>query len=308
MKKLAARPSPKPAAQPQPSIHERLQLLTHHLRGQAEVVERLRQAVLRQELQTAPPRGPRGAFIFAGPTGVGKTMLARSLASALFGTDGLARFDCSEFKTMASYEGLFGNRSGDAGRIAQAYAQAPCGVWLFDEIEKAHPEFVHLFLQAVDAARLTLANGQTLDLSSIYFILTTNLGSVAIVGREHLPFASLEAHVARAVERWLRPELRGRFGRPFVFRPLNREVQREIAANHLATVLDWNRSQGRVIAIHPEVLPFLQCRGFSAKLGARPVPQIIEEFVGNAIATDLVEGGNGSGLIVIERDRLKLAR
>ncbi|MBK8001209.1 MAG: ATP-dependent Clp protease ATP-binding subunit [Verrucomicrobia bacterium] len=278
------------------------------MRGQAEVVERLGQAVLRREFQTTPNRGPRGAFIFAGPTGVGKTMLARNLAAALFGPNRLVRFDCSEFKTLASYQALFGDRSGDAGRLAQAFVQASAGVWVFDEIEKAHGEMVNLFLQAVDAARLTLANGQTLDLSSIYFILTTNLGSAAILGREHLPFASLEAHVSRAVERWLSPELRGRFGRPFVFRPLSREVQREIAAGHLEAVVAWNAAQGREIAIHPDVLPFLQHRGFSARLGARPVLQIIEEFVGNAIANDLVEGGPGSGLIVMEGDQLKLTR
>src|SRR5205823_1467246 len=132
----------------------------------------------------------------------------------------------------------------------------------------------------------------------------------AILGRKRLPFASLEAHVARSVESWLRPELRGRFGRPFVFRPLNREVQREIAQDNLNELLAFNQRQGRNISTAPEVLPFLVCRGFSDRLGARPILQLIEELCGNAIKDGLNDGllcnGTGCGTLTVCGNILKL--
>jgi ATP-dependent Clp protease ATP-binding subunit ClpB len=283
-------------------------LLGQRIRGQDHVLDRLADAVERRESKVVPQRGARGAFIFAGPTGVGKTLLATTVAETLFGAGRLVRIDCSELKTKESYQSLFGNRSGDAGRIGQAFAQVSSGVWHFDEIEKAHPELVHLFLQGVDAARLTLANGQTLDCRGIYFILTTNLGSAEILGRAHLPFTALEKHVTRAVQKWLRPELRGRFSRPFVFRPLDREAQREIAELYLEEIRAWNRAQGREIEFDPAVITFLICRGYSRELGARPMLQVIEELVGNPLKNDLIPGGAGSGRLVVCGDGLKLVR
>lgn len=290
--------------------HTLIYLLTNLrnvIHGQDEILQRISDAILRRELQTVPQRGPRGAFLFAGPTGIGKTFLAKALAQALFGPDKFERFDCSEFKSLDKYDELFGNRSGDTGRLAQAFARVPDGIWLFDEIEKAHPEFVHLFLQGVSEGRLTPANGQTLDLSRLYLIVTTNLGSAAIVGREHLPFSSLEAHVDRAVESWFRPELRGRFGKPYVFRPLSREAQEQIVQDVLDEVVKWNRALGRVIEIDPAVIPFLVCRGYSRRLGARLMLQVIEELAGNAIRDDMLSGGN-SGRLVVLGNQLKLVR
>lgn len=282
-------------------------ILKSHVHGQDEVLRRLIDAVQRRETDVIPQRGPREAFLFAGPTGVGKTFLAEQLAEVLFGSNCFERFDCSEFKTLEKYDELLGRRSGDRGRLAQAHARTPEGIWLFDEIEKAHPDFVHLFLQAVSTARITPANGKTLDLSRLYLIVTTNLGSAAIVGREHLPFASLEAHVARAVEHWLRPELRARFGRPYVFRPLSRETQQRIAQDILTEIVLHNRRLGREIRVAPEVIAFLMCRGYSRRLGARPMLQTIDELVGNALKNGLLAGGTGSGTLVIEGNQLHLA-
>jgi ATP-dependent Clp protease ATP-binding subunit ClpA len=284
------------------------QQLRNRVRGQPEVIIRLTEAIQRRETDVIPQRGPRDAFLFAGPTGVGKTFLAERLAELLFGREHFERFDCSEFKSLEKYDELFGSRFGDAGRLAQAFARAPEGVWLFDEIEKAHPDFVHLFLQAVSAARLTPANGETLDLSRLYLIVTTNLGSAAIVGREHLPFSSIENHVGRAVEGWLRPELRGRFGKPYVFRPLSREALEHIAQDILDEIVAWNRARGRNVAVAPEVIPFLLCRGYSRRLGARPLLQVIEELVGNALKDDRLKGGSGSGTLIVAGNQIKLVR
>lgn len=282
--------------------------LSARVRGQAQVITRLTDAIGRRELGVVPQRGARGAFIFAGPTGVGKTLLAQTMAQMLFGNERFERIDCSEFKTLSSYDAQFGNRAGDNGRIGEAFARVPEGVWLFDEIEKAHPEFVHIFLQAADAARLTLANGTTLDLSRLYLILTTNLGSALIIGRNHLPFTSIEASVCRAVEEWLRPELRGRFEKPFVFRPLDREAQKQIAGDYVNTLLSWNHSHGRRIELHPTVHHFLVCRGYSPRLGARPLLQVVDELIGNAIKEDLLTGHDACGTLIVSGERLIFAR
>lgn len=281
-------------------------ILSMTVRGQPDVVTALSGSVQSRELDVVPQRGARGAFIFAGPTGVGKTLLATTLASMLGEDSGFVRFDCSEFKTLESYDRLFGNRQGDVGLIGQQYRQVPKGIWLFDEIEKAHSEFVQLFLQGVDAARLRLANGEVLELRGIYFILTTNLGCAEIIGRQHLPFTTLEKHVIRSIERWMRPELRGRFSRPLVFRPLPRETQREIAEMHLVMITEHNAGQGRKISVDQEVVEFLIQRGYSPRLGARDLVRTIDELVGGAIKGALLSGGNGTGKVVVQGDGLVL--
>jgi ATP-dependent Clp protease ATP-binding subunit ClpA len=272
---------------------------SHHIRGQPEVLSRLVEALLRRELNAVPQRGARGAFFFAGPPGVGKTETAITAADLLFGPGRLVRFDCSEIKTLEAFASLLGNRTGDRGRFGQAHTQCPDGVWLFDEIEKSHPEFVHLFLQMTDAARITLANGETLDLSRIYLFVTSNLGSAEIQGRLHLPFASLERHVTRCVRRRLLPENLNRFGPPYVFRPFSPEVKAEILEQKLDVFIDWQKEQGRHITVDLKVLRFLQQRGFSDEAGARSLVRLIDELAGNPIAQQCLAGRNGSGRLEI---------
>lgn len=285
------------------SIHDEL---AKSICGQDEVLLRLSQAVCRIELSAVPSRGCSAAFFFAGPTGVGKTETAKTLAKLIFGPDRIVRFDCSEFKTLESVAALLGDRAGDRGRFGQAYAQVPEGVWLFDEIEKAHAELVHLFLQMTEPGHLTLANGEMLDFRPIYIVVTSNLGSAEILGREHLPFASLEKHVVRCIQKHLRPELLGRFGRPFVFRPLTREVQAQIVELHFDELKRWEVNKGRIITYGPEVVRFILQRGFSPRLGARPLLDTLYELVGNAIVENLQAGGNGSGRLVVDGNRLRL--
>ena len=282
--------------------------LAANIKGQPEVLERLARAVLRREHRTIPPRGCRDAFFFAGPTGVGKTETAKVLATHLFGKKQFVRFNCSEFKTPENVMMLLGDRQGDRGRLGEAHAQVPDGVWLFDEVEKADPEFVHLFLQMTADGCITLASGETLDLAGLYLILTSNLGSAAILDCPHLPFTSLEKRVVRAIQRHLSPELLGRFGAPFVFRPLSRAVQSEITELHLGRLLGWQTTEQRCVTCEPTVLEFILQRGFSRKLGARPLLDTLDEFVGDAIAADADQGGTGSGHLVVEKEHLQLVR
>ena len=300
-------PKSKNPHDPLPRWAQLVPQLAARIKGQAEILARLGEAIKRCELDVVPPRGCRDCFFLAGPTGVGKTETALALGDLVFGPGHFVRFDCSEIKTLENVTALLGDRQKDRGRFGQAYAQVSEGIWLFDEIEKAHPEFVQLFLQMTDAGRITLANGQTLDLSQIYLFVTSNLGSAAILGRDNLPFTSLERHVVRSIQKHLRPELLGRFGAPYVFRPLQREVTIEIATLHFGNFLAWQTEKhGRVITADAEVVRFLLQRGFSAKLGARPLLFAIRIYVGNAIVENLMAGGNGSGRLVVVKDRLQL--
>lgn len=281
------------------ALHERI-------RGQADAVNRLFETVARRELNAVRQRGPRGCYFFAGPTGVGKTATAKILAEVLHADCRFLRIDCSEFKTLASLETLLGNRAGDRGRLGQCYDRSPEGVWLWDEIEKAHRELVQLFLQMADEGRVTLTCGDTLDLRGINLVVTSNLGSAEILGMEHLSFTSLERHVVRAIEQFLGPELLARFGKPFVFRPLDREAQAEIVEQRLDDMVRWQAEQGRRLSIDGDVASFLIYRGFSPRLGARPLLDFIEESVGNAIVENLLAGGDGCGRLVVAGDRLQL--
>jgi ATP-dependent Clp protease ATP-binding subunit ClpA len=296
---------------PQPSLDVLRRLLAElaaNIKGQPDVLQRLSAAVRRREHLAVPPRGCRDAFLLAGPTGVGKTETARVLARYLFGPAGFVRFDCSELQTVDSVMALLGDRQGDRGRFGEAHAQGPEGVWLFDEVEKAHPKFPQLFLQMTAAGRVTLANGETLDLARHYLVVTTNLGSGEILDRQHLPFTSLEKRVVRCIQRQLSPELLGRFGAPLVFRPLTRAVQAQITELHLGRMLEWQTTQERRVTCDPAALELILQRGFSRKLGARPLLDTLDELVGNAIVLDRESGGNGSGHLVVDNDSLLLVR
>lgn len=300
-KRTSKSPTPRTAA-----LGQLFEDLSSRILGQTEVLERLSRAVQRLELGGVPPGGCARCFLFAGPTGVGKTETAQNLADLVFGPDHFIRFDCAEFKTLDRVGDLLGNRSGDPGRFQQAYGQASRGVWLFDEIEKAHPEFVHLFLAMTEANRVTLASGDTLDLSGLYIVVTSNLGSAEILGREHLPFVSLEKRVVRSIERHFRPELLRRFGPPYVFRPLGRAAQEAIVALHLKNFIQWHASRGRTLVVGPEVARYLAVVGFSPRLGAGPLLAAIHQCMGDAVTENLLAGGTGSGRVIVHGDHLKL--
>lgn len=280
--------------------------LKHRVCGQAEAINRVAAAVQRRELGAVPPLGRERCLIFAGPTGVGKTETARALAELVFGEGQLHRFDCGEFRTPEAVASLLGNRAGDRGRFGQAFDAVSKGVWLLDELEKAHPEFMPLLMAMTDAGRLTLASGETLDLSGLYLIATSNLGSAEILGRQHVPFATLEKHVIRSIHRHFRPELVARFLTPLVFRPLDPDTQIRVVALHLNRFLEWHAQRGVHVQAGVEVLRFLVQAGHSSRLGARPLIDAIHQHVGDALASHLLGGGAGCGHLVVVGNRLRL--
>src|ERR1700679_2367669 len=170
-------------------------LLPHEIRGQSQVLPRIVSAVQRGEFGLTKPGRPRGSFLLLGPTGVGKTETVVVLTNQVFGANKLFRFDMSEFQTQESLGLLLGAKLGEIGHLGALRERAAEGSLLFDEAEKAHPRVLDILLQLLDAARITVATGQTLDFSGFYIWLTSNIGSAELMSLQHSNDATLERHV-----------------------------------------------------------------------------------------------------------------
>jgi len=259
---------------------ERLRQLQLHLsdriRGQNHVIPRVVSALHRGELGLTTLNRPRGSFLFLGPTGVGKTELSLAFTRYLFGNDKLFRFDMSEYQTQESLGVLLGGRIGEIGLLGMAVAKSATGTLLFDEIEKAHPRVLDVFLQILDAARVTMASGETLDLSGFYIVFTSNIAAAEIINLQHSSFATMERHVLAKAQRSLRPELYARITEKLVFNRLNYDVQMEIARLHSARELSFLRDKGFDLTLGDSVVSFLMQRGFHPRLGARPLRDPLE--------------------------------
>lgn len=287
-------------------LHLKLQglekTLSQRIRGQAHVIPRVVSVLQRGELGLTKPTRPRGSFMFLGPTGVGKTEITLAFTEFLFGADKLFRFDMSEYQTQESLGVLLGARLGERGTLGMVYDKSPSGTLLFDEIEKAHPRVLDVFLQILDAARVTMASGDTLDFSKHYIVLTSNIGAAEILHIQHSTQATMERHVLTRAQQSLRPEMFARITEKLVFNRLSYDNQLEIAGLLLTNELKFLRDKGHELAPHESVLPFLVRRGFHPKLGARPMRDAIEKLVGDAVSTDLLTGGKACGQLVVEEN------
>ena len=171
---------------------------------------------------------------------------------------------------------------GEEGTLGLAVKRARFGTLLFDESEKAHPRVLDILLQILDAARITIATGETLDLSGFYVVLTSNLGAADVMQLQHAPLATMERHVLAKAQRSFRPELFARITEKLVFGRLSYDVQLEIAQQILASELAFLAEKGLAVACSPGVLPFLVQRGFHPRLGARPMRDAVENHVRDA--------------------------
>jgi ATP-dependent Clp protease ATP-binding subunit ClpA len=274
-------------------LHERI-------RGQNHVLPRVVSVLQRGELGLTKSTRPRGSFLFLGPTGVGKTETTLAFTEYLFGEEKLFRFDMSEYQTQESLGILLGAKLGERGTLGMAYDKSPTGTLLFDEIEKAHSRVLDVFLQILDAARVTMASGDTLDFSGNYIVLTSNIGAAEILHIQHSTHATMERHVLTRAQQSLRPEMFARITEKLVFNRLSYDVQLDIARLLLDNELAFLREKGHELTPSIAVLPFLVQRGFHPKLGARPLRDAIEKLVGDAVSNDLLTGGNGRGELVVD--------
>ena len=229
-------------------LHDLDSLLPREIRGQSQVLPRIISTVKRGELGLTKPGRPRGSFLLLGPTGVGKTETVVVLTNQIFGAGRLFRYDMSEFQTQESLGLLLGAKLGETGYLGAMRERAAEGSLLFDEAEKAHPRVLDILLQLLDAARITVATGQTLDFSGFYVWLTSNIGSAELMGLQHSNDATMERHVLSRAQQALRPEIFARITEKLVFNRLSYEHQLEIAEKFLAREIDFlagARSQAR---------------------------------------------------------------
>src|SRR5213594_2247011 len=166
-------------------LHELESHLRQRIRGQDHVLPRVVSLLHRGELGLTKPGRPRGSFLFLGPTGVGKTELTLTFTSFLMSTAQAFRLDMSEYQTQESLGLLLGGKLGERGTLGMVYDRSKIGTLLFDEIEKAHPRVLDVFLQILDAARVTLATGETLELSGFYIVFTSNIGSADLMNLQY---------------------------------------------------------------------------------------------------------------------------
>jgi ATP-dependent Clp protease ATP-binding subunit ClpA len=279
------------------NLHELENLLAREIRGQSHALPRIVSTLKRGELGLSKPGRPRGSFLLLGPTGVGKTEVTVVFTRHLFGAGRLFRFDMSEFQNQEALGLLLGAKLGERGFFGAIRDRADTGTLLFDEIEKGHPRIMDLFLQLLDAARITIATGEALDFSGFYIVMTTNLGSAELMSLQHSSEATLERHVLTRAQQALRPEVFARISEKLVFHRLSYEHQLEIAQKFLERELEFLASHGHPLQLDAGVLPFLVRKGYHPKLGARPMRDAVEKLVGDAVAERLLAGEPASGIL-----------
>lgn len=281
-------------------------LLPREIRGQSHTIPRIISAVRRGELGLTKPSRPRGSFLLLGPTGVGKTETVVVATNHVFGEGKLFRFDMSEFQNQEALGLLLGARLGEIGYLGAVRDRAAEGSLLFDEAEKAHPRVLDILLQLLDAARLTVATGQTLDFSGFYVWLTSNIGSAELMSLQHSNEATLERHVLTRAQQALRPEIFARVNEKLVFHRLSYEHQLEIAEKFLSREIEFLAVRGHKLELDKTALPFLVRKGFHPKLGARPMRDAVEKLVGDAVTECLLAGRPACGILAHDElhDRL----
>ncbi|GBL30597.1 chaperone protein ClpB [Opitutia bacterium] len=283
--------------------------------GQDDAVRAVAEAVQRSRAGVQDPRRPVGSFLFLGPTGVGKTELAKALAVELFDNEkAMIRLDMSEYMEKHAVSRLVGAPPGyvgheEGGQLTEALRRHPYAVVLLDEVEKAHPEVFNILLQVLDDGRLTDSQGRTVDCRNALFILTSNIGSRHIA--EQAGFGLTEG-VREAVMTDLRghfrPEFLNRIDEVVLFRPLGEEQVATIAGL-LLQGLNARLATKRIrLELTPEALAWIAARGFDIVYGARPLRRFLQRELETPLARDLLGGKIPDGSLVrVRRDREALA-
>ncbi len=291
----------------------RLLELERHLHervvGQDEAVAAVAEAVRRSRAGLGDPQRPVGSFLFLGPTGVGKTELARALAEALFGGDSkLIRLDMSEFSERHTVSRLVGAPPGyvgyeEAGQLTEAVRRRPYSVILLDEIEKAHADVFNILLQILDDGRLTDGQGRTVDFKNTILIMTSNLGSDLVTRRgATLGFAgdrasaedsqerALEDQLMRRLRESFRPEFLNRIDEIIIFRELDQTELRQITELLLGETRRRLRAQNVTVSFTSAAVDWIAQHGFQPEFGARPMRRTIQREVDNQLSRMLLDG------------------
>jgi ATP-dependent Clp protease ATP-binding subunit ClpC len=261
--------------------------------GQEEALRALSRAIRRTRAGLKDPKRPSGSFIFLGPTGVGKTELAKTLAEFLFDDeDALIQLDMSEYMEKHTVSRLVGSPPGyvgyeEGGQLTEAVRRKPFSVVLFDEVEKAHPDVFNTLLQILEDGRLTDAQGRSVDFKNTVLIMTSNLGTAdlrkASVGfanvTEAVTHERMKAKVHEALKAHFRPEFLNRIDEVIVFHELSRDEVIEIVDLMLARTSKQLEGQGLAIELTPAARSLLAEKGYDPQLGARPLRRAIQQLV-----------------------------
>jgi ATP-dependent Clp protease ATP-binding subunit ClpB len=262
--------------------------------GQEEAVAAVAAAVRRSRSGLQDPNRPIGSFIFLGPTGVGKTELARALAEFLFDDErNMVRIDMSEYQERHTVARLIGAPPGyvgyeEGGQLTEAVRRRPYSVVLFDEIEKAHPEVFNVFLQVLDDGRLTDGQGRTVDFRNTVIIMTSNVGSQFILG--DLDDETMRSRVMEALRAQFRPEFLNRVDEIVIFHRLGREQLREIAEIQINNVRGLLAKRNITLALTETATDLLIEEGYDPVYGARPIKRVLQRRIIDPLAIRVIQG------------------
>jgi ATP-dependent Clp protease ATP-binding subunit ClpA len=314
VERVVARMARIPESQASSSDRERLRTLAEALKrvvyGQDEAVETVAGAIKRSRAGLGPPERPAGSFLFTGPTGVGKTELAKQLAKHL-GNE-FHRYDMSEFAEKHAVARLIGAPPGyvgfeQGGLLVDAVRQHPYSVVLLDEIEKAHPDLMNILLQVMDHATLTDNTGRKADFRQVVVIMTSNAGSremsAAAIGFAGDRARDAKARGKHAIEKIFTPEFRNRLDAIVSFKPLTPEVMETIVDKFVLELEAQLRERKVAIELRPEARAHLARKGFDPVYGARPLNRLVQTEVRNPLTDEILFGQlEHGGTVVIGLD------
>ena len=283
--------------------------------GQEEAVTAVADSIQRSRAGLADPQRPTASFIFLGPTGVGKTELAKALAQSLFDTEeALVRIDMSEYMEKHSVSRLVGAPPGyvgydEGGQLTEAIRRRPYSVILFDEIEKAHPDVFNIMLQVLDDGRLTDSQGRTVDFTNTIIIMTSNIGSQYIldVAGDDTQYEEMRSRVMAAMRDSFRPEFLNRIDEIIIFHALVKEQLRNIVQLQIKGLEQRLDEQKLALKISDAGLDYLAELGYDPVYGARPLKRAISRYLETAIAKSILRGEyqpNDTIFVDVEGERL----
>ncbi len=280
--------------------------------GQDEALEKVSNAIRRSRAGLSDPRRPIGSFIFLGPTGVGKTELARALAEFLFDDEhAMVRIDMSEYMEKHSVSRLIGAPPGyvgyeEGGQLTEAVRRRPYSVLLFDEIEKANPDVFNVFLQIMDDGRLTDGKGRVVDFKNTILIMTSNIGSLSLSGDLSSPerFARASEQVLTALRGHFKPEFLNRVDDIVVFRPLGTEQLTKIVDLRLQDLQELLAERKITLELTDAAKHTLFTSGYDPAYGARPLKRAIQRMIQDPLAMKILDGEvlHGDHVVVDSKD------
>jgi ATP-dependent Clp protease ATP-binding subunit ClpC len=284
--------------------------------SQDQAVKAVAKAVRRSRSGLKDPRRPTGCFLFAGPTGVGKTLLAKALAEFMFGdSDALVQIDMSEYMEKHNVSRLIGAPPGyvgyeEGGQLTEKIRRRPYAVVLLDEIEKAHPDVFNTLLQVMEEGRLTDSFGRKVDFRNVILIMTTNAGAEAIKNEAAFGFRKEDAdtsyegmkeRVMERIERVFRPEFLNRLDDVIVFRHLNTDDLKLVIDLELKKVRERLMERGLKLELTDSAKEFLIKKGSNTDFGARPLRRAVENYIEDPLSEELLKGEfQGKDTIVVD--------